>query len=300
MDVERKLTAAAAYSARGWKLFTVQENKKPWKNCENCPAGAHDGEECAHVFCHGHLAATGSMSSVEDMLAKRPKGLLAVRTGSPSGLLVVDAEGTDRVGYGCTGVEYLDTLDFPQDTLRARTGGGGVHLFYGLEPDKAISSRNRLAPNIDVKADGGYVVLPPAVGRSWQNWTPLGGVPAAAPQELLEWIDKTKASASGPGGSGGGSLRDRVAEDGMIHASRYEFTRDMVYKLRKQGVSRERAEEIMFGWYGRYAQPPLVEYELPWSQVVYELDRVWARVEAEPPLDERLQRWMASRKEAGS
>jgi hypothetical protein len=90
-----------------------------------------------------------------------------------------------------------------------------------------------------------------------------------------------------------------VEEDGRIYGGRYEFTRDMAYKLRKQGVSREYAEELMMAYWEKFAQPPEVEHELPWRQVVYELDRVYVRVEPERGLA-ALQQKFAERLRNGS
>jgi hypothetical protein len=298
VDKERMTTAAGAYLARGWKLFTVGANKRPWMNCPACPAGAHDGEQCPHPFCHGFQAATSEMSLLEDML-DRPGAHLALRTGSASGVVVVDAEGTDRVGAGRDGVAALDDWDWWGEPLRARTSGGGLHLFYAVGED-AIPSRNRVVPNIDIKADGGYVVLPPAQGRWWDNWTPLGGQAPPACAELYEWLRGGGAArAAGGKSSGLPALCERVEEDGRIYGGRYEFTRDMAYKLRKQGVSREYAEEIMGKWWNRYAQPPEVEHELPWRQVMYELDRVYVRVSPERGLS-ALQQKIAERLRNGS
>jgi hypothetical protein len=48
-------------------------------------------------------------------------------------------------------------------TLWVRTGSGGVHLYY-RHLDREIPSRPMPSrAGIDVKADGGYVVLPPSI-----------------------------------------------------------------------------------------------------------------------------------------
>lgn len=301
MEVERKLKAAQHYVAMGWKLFTVQDNKRPWQNCPDCPAGAHDGETCEHVFCHGFQAATDRLDVLGDALAAHPAGLLAVRTGSPSGLVVIDAEGTDRVGYGMTGVEYLDTLPWWLDTLKAKTSSGGLHVYF--RPPAGwkgpVPSRNRVAPNIDIKADGGYVVLPPASGRTWLNWS--RGVQAPE-DDVWEFVKTSKGG--GKAGTGGAGSGVRVGSfspppGSVVGAgTRYEHLRNLAYKCRKQGVSREDAEDYCRAWWEVYEQPPVAQYALPFRQVVYELDRVYARVSPEPPLAESLINWMAKRREA--
>lgn len=308
MEKERLVKAAEAYTGRGWKVFTVGPSKRPWHNCRDCGAGAHDGEMCECLFCHGHQAASGDLERVRAMIWGRDEVQLAIRCGQASGgLVVLDGESHDAVEHGRTGVEVLDMFDayvpgasLP-DTLRARTGSGGLHLFYTVgmigEGGCGVPSRNRVLPSVDVKADGGYVVVPPAAGRNWLNWgTDVTLIPPES--ELRTWLGKVRGG-SGGGGAGGSKGRAAVLVDGMVPAgSRFEFTRGLVYKLRKQGVEWDDALEICRSWWTRYEQPPDgvrlaggVWY-LPWSQVEYELGRVWARVEPRPPLDQRLQAWM--------
>lgn len=289
MTVERKIKAAEAYLVRGWKLFTVQEHKRPWSNCAQCPTGAHDGWTCEHPTCHGFQAATTDIAVLEGILIARPTALLAMATGAVSGVFVVDAEGTDRVKCGRTGLDVIEDYDWWGDTLKAETSGGGLHLFYALEAGVVLSSRNRVLHNVDIKADGGYVVLPPAGGRRWLNWVAREGSPAVPAEDLLEWARTVKGGSAGGTGSGGSgtTMKDRLIDGRVPAGERYEFLRDLVYKLRKRGVNRADAEEVCAAWFDRFDQPPVAETELPWRQVIYELDRVFARVEPEI-LDPRL------------
>ena len=87
------------------------------------------------------------------------------------------------------GWESLDRLikeygDLPS-TVQQETGGGGKHYFFKLPEELGnLSSRNGLLPGIDIKADGGYVLLPPSnhvEGNSYR------------------WVKGTKKSALAPG-----------------------------------------------------------------------------------------------------
>lgn len=297
MDVNRLMTAATAYIERGWYVFTVSESKIPWANCDRCAPGAHGGIECSCLSCHGHLAGTRDVSRVRAMIWGRGGNCRLALDCGRSGLVVIDAEGDDRSGVGMTGLEALDQVEsftggrgLPATELRAVTGSGGVHLFY----TGTARSANRVLPNVDMKAGGGFVVVPPAEGRNWLSWT---GEPGTWDPELFA---DTATRASGGGASTGGPLRDRVV-DGIVPAGeRYEYTRNLVYKLRKRDVSRAEAEEVMRREWSRYAQPPSASSVLPWSQVLYELDRCWARVQPER-LSATQQAWingMSKRKAA--
>jgi hypothetical protein len=312
MEKERLIRAAAAYVDQGWSVFTVSGGKRPWQNCDDCQPGAHDGMACTHVRCHGHLAATQDVDRVVKNIMMAGECLLAVAGGAVSGdLVVLDAEGHDAVEHGRTGVEVLDVIgDYVEgaclpETLRARSASGGVHLYYRLS---GVGAHNRVLPSVDVKGGGGYVVAPPQSGgaRTWHNWgTPVAVLPEEAPLAVwLRGLGKRSGSGSGSGGSGA-RLRDMTVEGVVPAGKRYEFTRGLVYKLRKQGVSWDDAVGIAQKWWERYEQPPAgvrvaggVWY-LPWRQVEYELERAWARVEPGAQLTFQQMAW-ATRQGTGT
>jgi bifunctional DNA primase/polymerase-like protein len=306
--IDRKIRAAAAYIARGWKVFTVSGGKRPWNNCKGCAAEQHSPEECICLDCHSFYAASGSIERVRASLwLHGQETMLAVRTGAASGIVAIDGEGDDKDGYGQTGLEILDSWEdwCPggelADTLRSGTSGGGVHLLYQYPAGTGVvvGSRNRVLPNVDIKADGGYVVVPPGGGRNWLNWGEWSDRLAVPGDALLAFM----TSASGgngqasAGGKSAGALSLRTA-DVIPAGSRYEFTRDLVYHLRKQGYAWDKAVEICKGYWERYEQPPAgmrigaggVWY-LPFTQMMYELERVWRRVEPEAPLAANLADW---------
>ncbi|MFI6682007.1 bifunctional DNA primase/polymerase [Kribbella sp. NPDC050470] len=154
------LTAALAAADRGWPVFLLGRSKRPVANCPDCPKDAHDPACCGHLTCHGFYAASTDPARVAAIVAAVPGGQLAVRTGASSGLLVVDvdpAHGGDRSLAGLV----VDQL-VPR-TLWVRSGSGGVHLYY-RHPGGDMQSRPMPdRAGIDIKADGGYVVLPPSI-----------------------------------------------------------------------------------------------------------------------------------------
>lgn len=306
--IERKLRAAAAYMERGWHVFTVSGGKRPWHNCARCAVDMHSPSDCTCLDCHGFYAASRDINRVRASLwLHGQETMLAVRTGAVSGVLALDAEGDDKDGYGQTGVEILD--EFPDwtngatlgDTLRATSAGGGVHLLYAYQQGSPVNSRNRVLPNLDIKADGGYVVVPPGGGRAWQNWGSFSGSLAVPGDALLAFMTSASSSAfTGAGGNGKAGisvLSSLRTADTIPAGSRYEFTRDLVYMLRKQGYAWDKAVEVARGYWERYEQPPAgvrsaggVWY-LPFTQVMYELERVWKRVEPEEAPSFRQMAW---------
>ena len=97
--------------------------------------------------------------TLEDALAWAVKGNAGLRTGSTSGVVVIDLD------------EYKDEYD-PQAvaalslpaTVTARTGRGGRQLYYAYGGQVHVgNSAGKLAPAVDTKADGGQVVFPGSV-----------------------------------------------------------------------------------------------------------------------------------------
>jgi hypothetical protein len=155
------LLAGLGYIARGWHVFVLSPSKMPVANCEACKT-AHTTpaqmEACTCLCCHGFYAATRDPDRLAEMLRLHPRGLLAYRTGAPSGVVVIDV---DPPGIGTMRILVSDGV-LPR-TLAAVTGRGGYHLDYGHPGGKIMSGAGKGGPGVDVKADGGYVVAPPSV-----------------------------------------------------------------------------------------------------------------------------------------
>ena len=122
------LRNAGEYVLRGWPVFLLGRSKRPLANCPACPKGKsdHDPQACDCLTCHGFYAATTNPDRIAAMLTAHPYGLLAIRTGRASGLLVVDID--PRHGG------HLDP-GLMTPTYTVATGGHGWHLYY-QHPDR--------------------------------------------------------------------------------------------------------------------------------------------------------------------
>ena len=129
--------------------------------------------------------ATKNEAIAREWARRWPHANIAIAAGAPSGVLVIDFDprnGSDASVNALT----LNRKLFPA-TVESRTGNGGKHLFYA-HTDNIRNSKSVLAPGIDVKTTGGYVVAPPSVldGGKAYSWTvrPMG---SALPR-LPNWI----------------------------------------------------------------------------------------------------------------
>lgn len=122
----------------------------------------------------------------------------AMATGTSSGLWVVDI---DQRHDGFTSWDnFEEERGSAFDTLKAITGGGGRHLFFKMPDDgRPIPNKVNWRQGVDVRGDGGYVILPQGRHASggtyeWIDWgvTP----PASAPLDLVESLRDGRAGSS--------------------------------------------------------------------------------------------------------
>lgn len=157
--------AALRYAAAGWPVFLLGRTKRPLANCHDCATAQlaeHDRQACPCLTCHGFYAATRDPRAIARMLALHPSGLLAIRTGVASGLVVIDV---DPAHGGTASLTRLTADGLTPPTRFVRTGSGGLHLYYRHPGARTaiLNSAGRVGPGIDVRGDGGYVVAPPSI-----------------------------------------------------------------------------------------------------------------------------------------
>jgi hypothetical protein len=141
----------------------------------------------------GFWDATTDARRIKAWWGRWPHANVGVPTGERSGLLVLDVDPRDR---GPESLTALERTNGPlPETAKARTGGGGVHVFFRCPAGKAVrNSAGRLGPGLDVRGEGGYVVVPPSRTQSAYEW--LDRPTPAAPTWLLECL-RGKPSPSG-------------------------------------------------------------------------------------------------------
>jgi virulence-associated protein E/bifunctional DNA primase/polymerase-like protein len=146
-----------------------------------CPRGA----ECPRVGKHPMVPWRDY-----DENTRGPAGGYGVQTGAFNGIFVVDC---DRdAGKGKDGVAALLELAAGRpipDTLSVLTPSGGVHLYFRLPADTRVPcSRSALAPGVDVRGEGGFVVGPGSPHRSGGTYQEVPGPLADPPDWLLALV----------------------------------------------------------------------------------------------------------------
>lgn len=294
MSLDDKINWSLQYIGRGWPVFVLGRDKTPLPNCATCQSGGGcpGRGACGHLTCHGFYAATTDERRIEQILYRNPDGMLAVRTGD--GLCVLDFEGTERGQETYDQFEaYTGGVELPRGGLAQRTGGGGIHVFLDVQAN-LIKSRNRVLPDMDVKASGGYVAVGPSEdGRGWLNDGVRMGwetdVPLAT-SNMLGWLTTARgnfgAQGGAQGGSGiaGGDWYVDALKNGCPGGLRDEFFNRLIFSQRKLGVERDKAEETIFQHWEKCQQATIgkwvgATWDMPKEHVEYKIDRIWATVE---------------------
>ncbi|WNG34820.1 DUF927 domain-containing protein [Archangium violaceum] len=182
-------SAALEYAGRGWHVFPCYEPVRSPSGALIC--ACPKGERCGHAGKHprtsnGVKDATTDAARIREWWQQWPTANVAIATGAISGINVVDA---DAKADGVTTLFRLadERGDLPE-TVTARTSGGGCHVYF--RHAGIVSKAGSIAPGIDTRGNGGYVIAPPSLHRTGERYTwEQGLAPSEMPlAEAPEWI----------------------------------------------------------------------------------------------------------------
>jgi hypothetical protein len=206
-------STALTYRQRGWSVVPVHTAARSRCSCgrADCPsAGKHPRVPWAEF-----QRAAPPVPLVEGWWRRWPASNVGVVTGGVSGVVVLDVD--PRNGGDASLAEMERRFGALPCTPEVRTGGGGRHLWFRA-PEQAVPSRAVL-PGLDVKGEGGVVIVPPSVHPSGARYAwvpgrdpetvPLGAAPA--------WF--VDAPASGPDARPGGDTVGAVVRTPVERAT---------------------------------------------------------------------------------
>jgi putative DNA primase/helicase len=118
---------------------------------------------------HGHHDATTDPRKINAWWNRWPDANIGMPTGKRSDVFVVDA---DEDKGGLESLAKLEAENEPlPTTARARTGRGGLHLYFKYPSEGEIrNSASKLGPGLDVRGEGGYVLVPPSITEGRYEW----------------------------------------------------------------------------------------------------------------------------------
>lgn len=143
---------------------------------------------------HGCKDATSDLEQVAEWWSGNSGYNIGIATGN--GIVVLDVDIDHDAGkYGDETLKALEQEHGPlPDTWTCLTGGGGIHYYFSCD-DPALTVGTSIAPGLDFRGAGGYVIAPPsrhASGRLYE-WE-ASNTPTSAPlAPLPDWLHRLMA-----------------------------------------------------------------------------------------------------------
>jgi len=250
------LDHALKYSAKGIPVLPLH-GISPDGNCtcgkKECQSrGKHPRTP------HGLKDATTDAKQIRNWWTVWPEANIGATTGPQSRLVVLDED--PRHGGDASLKALQQKYGVLPKTVEAKTGGGGRHLFFVYpDGDGKILNAAGLAgfEGIDVRGDGGYVVMPPSRHSSDNpySWlvSLLDSTPAQLPPSYLSLLRKeTKPTQPHAAPSG----------TPLIDGKRNHELTSLAGAMRRRGASEEEMEVALLTANSNRCQPPLSEDEV--------------------------------------
>jgi hypothetical protein len=235
----------------GWPVFPCEPNgKRPLTQ-----RGLHD--------------ATTDTATTEARWVRWPDANIGLRTGQPSRLVVLDIDGDE----GADSLRELERSYAPLPrTATATTPGGGQHIYLKHPGGEIRNSVSLIAPKIDIRADGGYVIAPPSRGPGGREYAPDEQAPVAVmPPWLIALLRQSARPAAAPVDP---SEWVSIARHGLRNGERNNGLARYAGHLLARGLDRRLVLEIVLAANAR-CQPPLGADEV--SRIVESIHRLEQR-----------------------
>ena len=254
------LSGALDMIRRGYAVFPLRPGiKKPFER-ENCPPDLV-------LLAGGINIATRNPKLVERWHAMCPDINFGV-SGKGLGILDVDVK-ENGVAAAQADVQSLDPCP---PTLTIKTPSGGLHAYYSASP--SVGQRKpQGCENIDVRADGGYVVCPGSwfEGKQYsiQKDCPVAPLPdhiraklTAAPPPRDKQADKVLCELDDPQMIAHCTLILKEYPSEAEGGGRNNKAYFLACILRDHGISEETSVELIGDHWNEGNDPPLEDEEL--------------------------------------
>lgn len=231
MSTKIGLDVIYTYVDRGWSVLPVRpEEKRP--------------------FMTNWLQYTHSRASKETITSwftNLSGAGVGIVTGKVSNVIVLDVEST------CP-YPIEDILKKYPTQLISRSGSGGYHLFYQFPTNvPKVANRVRIFDGADLRADGGFIVLPPTIHSSGRRYEWVSeGVPGRFPVDLLDLRSQPKVQSDGWITEALRGVSEGGRNDACARLAGYFFKKGMTYDI---------VESLLLDWNERN-DPPMPTKEV--------------------------------------
>lgn len=216
---------AIEYVDSGWSVLPVKpEEKRPYM-----------------TNWLQYMKTKATKDKVMDWFTKLSGAGIGIVTGKISNLVVLDIE-----SYCTIPIETL--LEKYPTQMVSRTGSGGYHLFYQYPVGVGnVSNRVGIFEGADLRADGGFIVLPPTVHPSGNQYEWIKrGIPGVFPKPFLDIQAKPTAQNEN---------WIKEALRGVTEGSRNDTCARLAGYFFKKGMSADIVEVLLMEWNERNDPP---------------------------------------------
>lgn len=170
------LIAALALAEQGFSIIPVGQDKKPLIKWER------------------YQAERATPDQIQEWSKQFPNVNIGIVTGAISGIVVLDFD----KGHGHSIAEFKALARNIPTTVSARSGGGGEHVYFKHPGWHVKTTAGQLfGPGVDVRGDGGYVVVAPSLHPSGNRYEWIIAPGEEAYAELPQWlVEKITVSVS--------------------------------------------------------------------------------------------------------
>jgi hypothetical protein len=231
------IRTALKLAARGLHIFPC----RPW---DKRPATAHGSKD-----------ATTDIITIQAWWQGNPDYNIGIATGAASGLFVVDLDG-DGADDGDDELRRLierhGKLPPTVEVITTR----GRHLWFRYPNVPVRNSAGKVAPGIDVRGDGGYVLAPPSVHPSGKRycWS-VDSTPTIA--EAPTWLIHLIAAPASGNGATAPSEWHTLITDGVVEGRRDCTIAKLAGLLLRRFIDPIVTLELLRSWNATHCSPPL-------------------------------------------
>lgn len=176
-----------------------------------------------------------SIAEVSQWWVQNPTANIGVVTGVVSGVAVVDLDGPE-------GLASAASLGLKSSVVSLT--GNGRHLWYRYTANSTIGNAVRIAPGIDIRGEGGFVVAPPSIAQNGRRYRWLNAFNVNQLTSFPALFSAAETPVSKTGLIKEESWIAKALQD-MQTGKRHEVLLSVCGRLRYDGYSAEDTTELL-------------------------------------------------------
>jgi putative DNA primase/helicase len=196
-----------------------------------------------------NLDATIDPETIRAWWTRWPSATVAIRTGAESGIVAIDAD-----LHEAGAAEALAEMHLPPTRIH-RTPRGGHHYLYQHPGGRVPCSVGKLGTGIDVRGDGGYILVPPSRfnGSVYSRVVEAGEDLQPLPEHLIPRLVEREQRPKPNGPGDGAKWPEGERNDRMFR---------LAASLRRKGLSEAAILAALRVENAEGCDPPLDDHEL--------------------------------------